>query len=213
MKYNSTRDRVRFPEYGRYVQLIIQHAKTVEDPREKQAVAEKAIDLMNFVSNQDRNNAEVQEKLWHHMFIIANYDLDVVSPYGRPSPEDEAQPVHKIPYPQKNPKYRHYGNHVMSLINKALDMPEGIKRETLVNTIGNYMKLAYKNWNKEHYVSDDNIKTDLRSISKGEIQLEEEVSLDFLSKAIPKKPLSNQKQGKSGFSNKKNKNRFRRRFN
>lgn len=212
MNYNSTRDRIRFPEYGRHVQIIIQHARTVEDPRERQAVAEKAIDLMNFVTNQDRNNAEVQEKLWHHMFIIANYDLDVVSPYGRPDPADEVQPVHKIPYPQKDPKYRHYGNHVMSLILKALDMPEGNKRETLVNTVGNYMKLAYKNWNKEHYVSDDNIKNDLRSISKGKIELEDDVSLDHLSKAIPKKPLSNQKQGKSGFSGKKNKNRFRRRF-
>lgn len=213
MNYNSTRERIRFPEYGRHVQVIIQHARIAEDARERQALAEKAIDLMNFVTNQDKNNAEVQEKLWHHMFIIAQYDLDVVSPYGRPNQEDEVQPVHKVPYPQKDPKYRHYGNYVMALIKKALEMPEDQKRDSLIFTIGNYMKLAYKNWNKEHYVSDENIKNDLYSISKGKIQLEDEVSLDFLSKAIPKKPANQQKQGKSNFQNKKNKNRFRRRFN
>ncbi len=213
MNYNSTRERIRFPEYGRHVQVIIQHARSCQDPRERQALAEKAIDLMNFVTYQDKNNAEVQEKLWHHMFIIAQHDLDVVSPYGRPNPGDENQPVHKIPYPQKDPKFRHYGNHVMSLIKKALEMPEDNKRDTLVFTIGSYMKLAYKNWNKEHYVSDENIKNDLYSISKGKIQLDDEVSLDFLSKAIPKKSINQQKQGKSGFQNKKNKNRFRRRFN
>jgi hypothetical protein len=42
------------------------------------------------------------------------------------------------------------------------------------------MKLAYKNWNRDHYVSDDNIHTDIKMISGGKLNLEKGADLDVL---------------------------------
>ena len=64
-----------------------------------------------------------------------------------------------IPYPVSEARYRHYGHNVQVLIKKALEMEPGEKQDGFVRTIGSYMKLAYRTWNKEHFVSDDVIKT------------------------------------------------------
>jgi hypothetical protein len=61
-------------------------------------------------------------------------------------------------------------------------MPEGSKREGFVEVIASYMKLAYKTWNKEHYVSDDIVKEDLEILSNGQLVLHEgHDSLDKLA--------------------------------
>lgn len=61
-------------------------------------------------------------------------------------------------------------------------MPEGPKREGFAEVIASYMKLAYKTWNKEHYVSDDIVKEDLEILSNGQLVLHEgHDSLDKLA--------------------------------
>jgi len=82
---------------------------------------------------------------------------------------------------------RHYGNSVHALIQKAIEMPEGPKREGFVEVIASYMKLAYKTWNKEHYVSDDIVKEDLEILSNGQLLLHEgHDSLDKLAAGVGK---------------------------
>ena len=49
-----------------------------------------------------------------------------------------------------------------------------------IASIAAYMKLAYKTWNREHYVSDEVIKTDLAALSGGLIVLPEEQNLSGL---------------------------------
>ena len=71
-------------------------------------------------------------------------------------------------------------------------MPEGSKKEGFVEVIASYMKLAYKTWNKEHYVSDDIVKEDLESLSDGQLALHEgHDSLDKLAAGAGK--LDNQR--------------------
>jgi hypothetical protein len=50
-----------------------------------------------------------------------------------------------------------------------------------VHTIGSYMKLAYKTWNREHYVSDEVIKNDLDILSNGRLSLDENSRIDGLA--------------------------------
>ena len=89
----------------------------------------------------------------------------------------------RIGYPNKDTRFKHYGYHVQNLINKAMEMEEGPVKEGFVQVIGSYMKLAYRTWNKEHYVSDDLIITDLDRFSDGKLKLIEDVSLDGLTQA------------------------------
>lgn len=182
MKYNTAKDELVIPEYGRHIQNLIKYCKTVENKDERQALAEKIVDLMMQMHPQNRNMDDYRDKLWKHFFRIADYDIDVDTPTGvHPSREDDEKRPERIPYPVVEAKFRHYGHNVQELIKRALEMEEGPIRDGFVAVIGSYMKLAYKTWNKEYYVSDDIIKTDLESLSNGQLTLDENAAIDSLS--------------------------------
>ncbi|MEL7122505.1 MAG: DUF4290 domain-containing protein [Bacteroidota bacterium] len=204
MEYNSARENLIIPEYGRNVQKLIDHAKTIEDPAFRQAFVEKIIDLMMQMSPQSRNLEDYKEKLWKHVFRIANYQLDVIPPKGiTPTPEVIEKRPEKIDYPGFEAKYRHYGHNVQKLIKKAKSMEEGSVKSGFIGVIGSYMKLAYRTWNKEHYVSDDIIKQDLETLSNGDLTLDENISLDNLTNANKKRKRSNNNNNKSRNKNRK----------
>ena len=195
MEYNSARENLAIPEYGRHVQNLVNHAKTIEDDDYRQAFVERVLDLMMQMHPQNKIMDDYKEKLWKHLFRIANYDLKVRVPGGHiPTREEAEKKPEMIPYPASEARYRHYGNNVQRLIKKALEMEEGPVRDGFVATIGSYMKLAYRTWNKEHYVSDDVIKNDLETLSGGKLTLDDDASIDVLSstnRGRRKKPTSN----------------------
>ena len=192
MEYNSQREPLIIPEYGRNIQRMILHARGIDNDEMRQAYIEKMIDLMYQMHPQNRNIEDYREKLWKHVFRIADYDLKVTPPSGViPSPEDVRKKPEQVPYPKTETRFRHYGSNVVTLINKALEMEEGPVRDGFIKTIGSYMKLAYKTWNREHFVSDEVIKSDLHSLSGNKITIPEEVSIDDLADARKKKKPDN----------------------
>lgn len=182
MEYNSSRNILIMPEYGRNIQLLVEYAKKIEDKEYRYAFAEKILDLMNQMHPQNRNIEDYRAKLWKHLYQIANFELDVIPPDGVIPTRDEVyKKPDRVPYPHSDARYRHYGNNVQQMIKKALSMEPGPKRQGFIAVIGSYMKLAYRTWNKDLYVSDEIIKNDLHSLSDGALKIEDHTSLDNLS--------------------------------
>ena len=200
MLYNSQRERLIIPEYGRHVQQMVEYAKTIEDNEKRQAFINQVVEMMAQMNPQARNMDDFKEKLWKHIFRIANYDIDVTTPEGvkYDSPDAESHPA-RLHYPEGQARYRHYGHHVQVLIKKAIDMEEGPIKDAFVEVIGNYMKLAYRTWHKEHYVNDEIIKQDLVNMSQGKLVLSEDTSLDNL-KSSYRKPVPQRKGGRSQYN-------------
>lgn len=206
MEYNSAKDDLIIPEYGRNVQKLIQHAKTIENDEERQAFIEKIVNLMMQMHPQNRNLDDYRDKLWRHVFRIAEYDLKVDPPNGHVPTEAEARKKpDKVPYPKTEAKFRHYGNNVQKLVDKATAMEEGPKREGFAAVIGSYMKLAYRTWLKEHYVSDDIIKNDLESLSEGQLIMDDDASIETL--AQPNRRRSNKRSNDNNHRNHSHKGR------
>ncbi len=184
IEYNTEKEAILFPEYGRTVQEMLQYAKTIEDRNARQKTVEAIITLMMQVNpGGNRNIEDYRDKLWSHAFAIANYDLDVTPPPGVTIRREEDKPkAEPVGYPASATRFRHYGNGIQALIKKAIEMPDGPKKEGFVEVIASYMKLAYKTWNREHYVSDDIVKEDLEILSDGQLALHEgHDSLDKLA--------------------------------
>ncbi len=189
IEYNTERPDIQFPEYGRSIQEMLFHAKSIESPQKRQKTIESIIGLMIQLGPQgNRNMDDYREKLWNHIFALTNYELEVTVPNGIVIRREEDRAIPQpLGYPKTATRMRHYGNSVHALIQKAIDMPEGPKREGLVEVIASYMKLAYKTWNKEHYVSDDIVKEDLEILSNGQLLLHEgHDSLDKLAAGVGK---------------------------
>ncbi|MBK8192128.1 MAG: DUF4290 domain-containing protein [Lewinellaceae bacterium] len=184
IEYNTEREIIKFPEYGRSIQEMLQYAKTIEDRDKRQKTIESIIGLMMTLNpSGNRNLEDYKEKLWDHAFAIADYDLDVTPPPGIVLRRQEERPkAEPVGYPATATRFRHYGNGIQALMRKAIEMPDGPKKEGFVEVIASYMKLAYKTWNREHYVSDDIVKEDLEILSDGQLVLHEgHDSLDKLA--------------------------------
>lgn len=209
LEYNTEREHLIIPEYGRHLQKMINYAKSRETKEERNKVAKAIISVMGNLQPHLRDVPDFQHKLWDQLFIMANFELDADSPYGQPSREVlEARPE-PLEYPQNHPKYRFYGNNIKIMIDVANTWEEGDMKEGLVYTIANHMKKCFLNWNKDT-VEDEVIFDHLFELSGGKINLRNsEEDLQEASNLMrSKKRSSNTKKS----SNKKNNNRGRKRY-
>lgn len=202
MEYNSQKGHLVIPEYGRNVQNMIFQIRDMEDKEKRQRLAEAVIELMYQMNTADRSNPDYKEKLWRHLFYIADYKIDVIPPDGDiPNPETSAMRPGIIAYAPNLRKNRHYGKLVQDLIAKAVAMEEGEKRDEFTMIIASYMKMAYRTWNREHFVSDGVIKQDLEKISGGVLTMDDEETIDVIATSAPRNTNSTHHRNKGGRNN------------
>jgi Domain of unknown function (DUF4290) len=172
MEYNTGRNHLIMKEYGRHIQKMIDHLLTIEDKERRQRQAQGLIELMGFLNPHLRNVEDFRHKLWDHLFLISDFKLEVNSPYPIPTRETlKAKPA-RLPYPKRHPKYSHLGKNLEVVLNRALQEENPEKKIGFTNAIAYYMKLVYNNWHKE-LVHDDAIRSELNTITKGQLELSE----------------------------------------
>lgn len=211
LEYNTEREQLIIPEYGRHLQKMITYATSRETKEERNKVAKAIIDVMGNLQPHLRDVPDFQHKLWDQLFIMSDFKLDADSPYDKPSKEVLAARPDPLPYPQNHPKYRFYGNNIKTMIDVAKTWEKNDMREALEFTIANHMKKCFLNWNKDT-VEDAVIFDHLYELSDGEINLKgsEEALTDsnsLMRSSNKKRHHSNKKN-----NNKKNNNRNRKRY-
>ncbi len=169
MEYNTTRKYLTMREYGRHIQKMVDYLLTIEDKEKRQRNAMSLIELMGFLNPHLKNVEDFRHKLWDHLFLISDFKLDVESPYPIPTRETLKAKPEPLPYPKRYPKFNHLGKNIEVVINKALKEENPEKRQGFANAIAYYMKLTYSNWHKE-LVHDDNIQTELQSMTDGQLE-------------------------------------------
>lgn len=169
MEYNTTRNQLVIREYGRHIQRMVEHLLTIEDPVRRQRNAQVVIELMGVLNPHLKNVEDFRHKLWDHLFLISDFKLDVESPYPIPTREKLKAKPEPLPYPKRYPRLLHLGKNLELVIDKALLEEDEQKRQGFANAIAYYMKLAYTNWHKDT-VHDDNIQSELTSITKGQLE-------------------------------------------
>lgn len=182
MFYNSEAELLIKSEYGRHVQNLVNHAKTIEDQEFRQKFVERIVNLMYQMNPRSKNIAEYKDSIWQDVFKIAGFDLEgVLPPNGQVPTQEEAQlRPDRLDYPKGEKRFRHYGHYVQEMIKKAISMEDEEKKTIYTSYIASYMKLAYRTWNREHFVNDNVIKEDLLTLSDGKLIIEENVLIENL---------------------------------
>jgi hypothetical protein len=214
LEYNTEREHLIIPEYGRHMQKMINHAKTRETKEERNKITNAIISIMGNMQPHLRDVPDFQHKLWDQLFIMADFDIDVDSPYEKPSREELYARPDVLEYPQNFPKYRFYGNNIKTMIDVANTWEEGEMKEALLYTVANHMKKCFLNWNKDT-VKDDVIFNHLFELSDGKIDLREstEALSDSSSLMRSKKKYSSSSNSKKSMHKKgSNQNRNRKRY-
>ena len=201
MEYNTTRSHLVMREYGRHVQGMVGHLLTIEDKERRQKNAQAVIELMGFLNPHLKNVEDYRHKLWDHLFLISDFNLEVDSPYPIPTRESlKARPA-ALPYPKRYPRYSHLGKHLELIIAKAMAEENEEKRSGFAHIIAYYMKLAYNTWHKE-LIPDESIRSELNTITKGQLEF---TSTPFV-RAYREQDDRFQKRGKGGFQQRNNRN-------
>lgn len=196
--YNTQRKRMALPEYGRNVQKMVDHIKTIEDRDERNRAAKTIIQIMGNLNPQIRDVGDFKHKLWDHLALIASFDLDIDSPYPIPEPSKFVEKPKQIPYKQGDIRYLHYGRIIELMIEAASGMEEGEEKEYLTTLIVNQMKKSYVTWNRSQ-VSDEVIIGDLKLLSGGKLKITDGVKILEVRELIPpvrKKPQLGKQHGK-----------------
>ncbi len=210
LEYNTEREHLIIPEYGRHMQKMINYAKAIDNKDERNKVAKAIISVMGNMQPHLRDVPDFQHKLWDQLFIMSNFELDVDSPYERPTKELFNERPEPLKYPQNHPKYRFYGNNIKTMVDVANTWDDGDLKEALIYTIANHMKKCFLNWNKDT-VEDDVIYDHLFELSGGKINLKNsEEDLSDASSLMRAK--SKYSSGKKGHHKKGGNNRQRKRY-
>lgn len=210
MEYNTARELMQIPEYGRNIQKMIEYAKTIEDKDERNRAAKSIIKVMGQVNPYLKANEDLTHKLWDHMFIISDFDFDVDSPFPKPLREDFESGPDRIPYPENEIAYRHYGRIIEQMIKKVSDEDNEDERNKMGEAVANVMKRCYLNWNRDS-VEDRVIKKDLRELSGGKIALPIDLELKETKDLIDPAVRNNNKgRSRKGPGRKRKKNNGRR---
>ncbi|PKV50898.1 uncharacterized protein DUF4290 [Aquimarina sp. MAR_2010_214] len=170
IEYNTEREKLIIPEYGRHMQKMINHTVAIEDREERNKVAKSIIAVMGNLQPHLRDVPEFQHKLWDQLFIMSDFKLDVDTPFPVLTKEKLQERPEPLDYPQNFPKYRFYGNNIKRMIDVANSWEDGDLKNALTLTIANHMKKCYLNWNKDT-VEDSAIFNHLFELSDGKIDL------------------------------------------
>ena len=151
---------------------MVNQLVATEDKEERNKMSKAIIGIMGNLSPHLRDVPDFQHKLWDQLFIMSDFELDVDGPYEKPSRELLEEKPARLPYPQKFPRYRFYGNNLKSMINVAKGWEDGDMKNALVFNIANHMKKCFLNWNKDT-VEDDVIFAHLFELSDGKLNLKD----------------------------------------
>lgn len=159
-------------EYGQSTYELVQTLRTIDDREERTRRAQQIVQLIFRLNAGLREQPDAQQKVWHHLFIMADEELDVDSPFPLQKADPTQQPE-RVAYPKQSPKLKAYGRGIELLIEKALSLEDPAEREQATITIGRTMKFLYRSHNKEN-AKDVTILKHLKELSGGRLELDAE---------------------------------------
>lgn len=173
LDYNTQREPLMMPEYGREIQKMVDLAVSLSDKRDRQTCAETIVKLMGTKVPQLRENSDCERMLWDHLYLMSHKQLDIEWPYD----VAEAEKILTKPQPMELPSHdggvhlRHYGRLMEKLFARLKEMPEGPERDALVGMTANQMKRDLSTWGHGS-ADDERVAADLERLTDGRIRLD-----------------------------------------
>lgn len=199
------------PEYGRNVQNMIQHAMEIADREERNRAAQAIIEVMGQLNPHLRDVDDFKHKLWTHLFVMSDFQLDVDSPYEIPKREILDEKPQLMEYPKSSIRYGHYGQYTQKILEASKEVESEDEKKYLSETMANFMKkqfLIHNNNAVENYV----IIEQLKELSQGELSLDdpdELTSTNQLLRTLGLKNNNNNNQRRGGSRKKSNRKKYK----
>jgi hypothetical protein len=194
MDYNTQREHLALPEYGRHIQQMVEYLLTIEDREKRNEQAALVVRVMLSQNPQTKRVEEQERKVWEHLYIISGYKLDVDSKFPMHKLEVVVQEKSELHYPVRQQRVNHYGHLIPKMLKAVSDLPTSEEQHLFALQTANQMKRSYLEWNKST-VENSEILTDVTTLSGGKLDLGE-IELDEITLTPP--PAEARKKNISG---------------
>lgn len=181
LEYNTHRDKMTLPEYGRLVQKLVEDVKLIPDREKRSQQAKAIVRIMETLNPAVHQQENWEHTLWDNLFIMAGYDLDIDAPYPMPQKKELEKAPNIVPVQKKPIRATHYGRNIESIIDLISEKEDGEVKTAMIRDLAIYMRTQYLIWNKDS-VSDQTIFQDIEKLSGGRIHVPEGVELTQISK-------------------------------
>jgi hypothetical protein len=193
--YNTQRPHIILKEYGRNVQKLLEYIRNNPDKDKRTELAYTLIELIKQLTPTIKDQPENPQRVWDDLYIIADFNLDINSPYPVPAREILFKKPDRVEYPQSQVRFKHYGKNIEKLVKEALKIEDAQEREDAIIYLGKLMKTFYGNWNKET-IDDSVILKDIQAMSGGALNMTiEKVREDNLFEKLYKERKKVKPQG------------------
>jgi hypothetical protein len=169
-EYNSQRPHIILKEYGRNVQKLVEYIRNIPDKEKRTDLSYTLIELIKQLTPSIKEQGEDPQRMWDDLYIIADFNLDVNSPFPVPEREILFKKPMKMAYPQSDVRFKHYGKNIEKLVKEALKKEDPQERQDAIIYLGKLMKTFYGNWNKET-LDDSVILKDIQAMSGGALNM------------------------------------------
>ena len=183
LTYNSSREDLLIPEYGRGIHTMVQHMLSISDKDERTKCAEAIISVMGSIVPPEGTEEEGLHKLWNHLHQISEFQIDVDSPFDKPSREDKFTQPERLDYPNETSRAGHFGRTLGSMVEMAKKLEQGEEKSILIVKLANTMKMHFLTWNRKT-VERSFIANQLKELSGGELILPEDAELDSTAEIL-----------------------------
>ena len=173
LDYNTRREKLVLPEYGREIQKMVELAVSLPTKEERNLCAQTIIKQMENKNPQLCTTPNYEQTLWDHLFLMSHKQLDIDWPYD----VNDAEKILSKPQPMTHPVHdeqaqlRHYGRLLTQVFEKLKTMPEGAERDELVRQTANQMKRDLMAWGHGS-IEDEKVADDLARFTDGKIQID-----------------------------------------
>lgn len=171
LDYNTQRTKLILSEYGREIQKMVEYACELPTKEERLKCAMTIIRQMENKNPQLMENADYEQTLWNHLYLMSHRELDIDWPYDVSEADKILSKPDPMPLPDGHIKLRHYGHLVEQLLELLKTMPEGEEYDALVSKTANQMKRDLVLWGHGS-AEDERVADDLARYTNGKIQLD-----------------------------------------
>ncbi|MCC8037743.1 MAG: DUF4290 domain-containing protein [Bacteroidales bacterium] len=198
LTYNTRLKRLVLPEYGRNIQRMVDHCLEIKDRDLRTRCAYSIIDTMGNLFPQLRDEPDYKHKLWDHLAIMSDFQLDI----DFPCEVIQQESLHTLPEPVPYTasigpnRFRHYGRYIVGMIDRCAQMEAGEEKDALIFLLANHMKKLMLQVNPEA-AEDAKIFKDLAELSHGAIRLDPELHrLHEFEQIVPAETTGKKKKKK-----------------
>lgn len=181
LEYNTHREKMTLPEYGRLVQKLVEQLKQIPDREKRSQQARAVVRIMELLNPSIHQQENWEHTLWDNLYIIADYDLDIDSPFPAPQKKEVEAVPRVVPVQKKPVKATHYGRNIESIIELIAAKEDGEEKTAMICDLAIYMRTQYLIWNKDS-VEDKTIFNDIEKLSDGRIKVPDGLELTQINK-------------------------------